>query len=133
MTMNPLLRWTYLTFGWLMVAFGACGCGAARPADDTVPDCCEPGALPALPNGSSATCWSTRISARPCGPGREKGAIPKRAKILSVSMMSVSFPLFLLTAHPSLVIATSRRRLHAGGCGLRAVTPDSDLKRHRLR
>ena len=105
MTMNPLLRWTYLTFGWLMVAIGAVGV-----------------VLPGLPTTPflivAAWCFA-RSSERferylldhtHFGPAlrawREKGAIPKRAKILSVSMMSVSFPLFLLTAHPSLVLAT---------------------------
>ncbi|MBB4104199.1 hypothetical protein GGQ66_002772 [Rhizobium borbori] len=104
MTMNPLLRWTYLTFGWLMVAIGAVGV-----------------VLPGLPTTPflivAAWCFA-RSSERferylldhaHFGPvlraWREKGAIPKRAKILSVSMMSVSFPLFLLTAHPSFILA----------------------------
>ena len=102
--MNPLLRWAYLSFGWLMVAIGAVG--VVLPG------------LPTTPFLIVAVWCFARSSERferylldhkSFGPSlrawREKGAIPKRAKILSVCMMSISFPLFLLTAHPSLTFA----------------------------
>lgn len=104
MVMNPLLRMVYLGFGWLMVAMGAIGV-----------------VLPGLPTTPflivAVWCFSRSserferylLEHRTFGPvltaWREKGAIPKRAKILSVVMMSASFPLFLLTAHPSPLLA----------------------------
>ncbi|MCX8999584.1 YbaN family protein [Rhizobiaceae bacterium BDR2-2] len=102
--MNPLLRLAYLGFGWLMVAIGAVG--VVLPG------------LPTTPFLIVAVWCFARSSERferyliehpTYGPTlrawREKGAIPRRAKILSVAMMSVSFPIFLLTAHPSLLFA----------------------------
>lgn len=102
--MNPLLRWTYLGFGWLMVAIGAVGV-----------------VLPGLPTTPflivAVWCFARSserferylLEHRTFGPTlvawREKGAIPRRAKILSVATMSVSFPLFLATAHPSFLFA----------------------------
>lgn len=102
--MNPLLRWVYFGFGSLMVAIGAVG--VVLPG------------LPTTPFLIVAVWCFARSSQRferylldhkTFGPSlrawKEKGAIPLRAKILSVSMMSISFPLFLLTMHPSFVFA----------------------------
>ena len=104
MVMNPIVRMVYLGFGWLMVAMGAIGV-----------------VLPGLPTTPflivAVWCFSRSserferylLEHRTFGPvltaWREKGAIPKRAKILSVVMMSLSFPLFLATAHPSVLLA----------------------------
>lgn len=102
--MNPVLRVLYFCFGSLMVAIGAVG--VVLPG------------LPTTPFLIVAVWCFARSSQRferyllehkvfgpPLMAWREKGAIPRRAKILSVTMMTASFPLFLLTVHPSLLAA----------------------------
>ena len=102
--MGSLLRMAYIGFGGMMVAIGAIG--VVLPG------------LPTTPFLIVAVWCFARSSPRfeqylldhptfggPLRVWREKGAIPRRAKILSVSMMSVSFPIYVLTASPSLMAA----------------------------
>ena len=102
--MNPLLKMAYLGVGGLMVAIGAVG--VVLPGLPTTPflivavwcfarssERFERYLLEHKVFGASLRAW------------RENGAIPRRAKILSVSTMAVSFSLFLFTAHPSLLFA----------------------------
>ena len=98
--MSSLLRMIYFGVGCLMVAIGAVG--VVLPGLPTTPFLI----IAAWCFARSSPRFEQYLLDHPTfGPHlrtwRERGAIPRRAKILSISMMSVSFPIYLLTVHPS--------------------------------
>lgn len=122
MFMDSLLRMAYLGFGGLMVAIGAVGIVL-------------PG-LPTTPFLIVAVWCFARSSPRfeqyllnhptfggPLRTWREKGAIPRRAKILSVTMMSISFPIYILTASPSLLAAVGVATVMVAGAAYVLTRP----------
>ena len=90
----------YLGVGCLMVAIGAIG--VVLPGLPTTPFLI----IAAWCFARSSPRFEQYLLDHPTfGPHlrtwRERGASPRRAKILSISMMSVSYPIYLLTVHPS--------------------------------
>lgn len=99
------MRILYLCLGWLMVATGIVG--AFLPVLPTTPFLlialwCFSKSSPRLEN------WL--LSHPRFGPSlrnwREKGAIPRKAKIAAVSLMTMSYALFWFGTEPSALRAT---------------------------
>lgn len=118
------MRLLYLGLGWFFVGLGVLG--AFLPL------------LPTTPFLLLAIACFTRSSPRleawllnhprfgpPLRDWREKGAIPRRAKILAVSMMAVSYGLFLFGTSPPLWRALLVLAILAGSSIFIVTRPDS--------
>ncbi|WP_137136273.1 YbaN family protein [Rhizobium sp. FKY42] len=118
------MRLVYLALGWFFVGLGLLG--AFLPL------------LPTTPFLLLAIACFTRSSPRleawllnhprfgpPLIAWREKGAIPRRAKILAVGMMAVSYGVFLFGTSPTLWRALLVLTILAGSSIFIVTRPDS--------
>lgn len=117
------MRILYLCLGWLMVVTGIIG--AFLPVLPTTPFL-----LVALWcfSKSSPKLEMWLLSHPRFGPSlrdwREKGAIPRRAKIAAVSLMTVSYGIFWVTTEPTAASAAIVAAVMLGAASFVVTRPD---------
>ncbi len=118
-----VMRILYLCLGWLMVATGVVG--AFLPVLPTTPFL-----LIALWcfSKSSPKLEAWLLNHPRFGPSlrnwREKGAIPRRAKIAAVSLMTVSYGIFWFTTEPTPLRAGIVAAVMLGAAAFVVTRPD---------
>jgi len=96
---NPIKRWGWFALGWVMVALGLIG--AILPVMPTtifliLASACFSHSSPRFEAWLLDHRWFGASIRR----WRERGAIPRRAKILAITSMAGGYAVLLFTAHP---------------------------------